>query len=182
MAYSASARSTRRSSFTYEPEYDVAGWAQHSILDGVLAACVVRRSGVDIIAMIVKNGDEYVLGELNPQSEVYQDDGEDYTSTLIPTPLVSSQGGSAYGVKSVFAGVDVYATEGTQFEVCLPGGSWHHVEVGYDTSNTLVPFDKPKVTIPAAAGWEDEPLIAIRSSYAAPLTIAAIGAAIRRGK
>lgn len=174
--------SGKLTSFTYEPEYSVSGFAQHSILDGVVSACVVRLSGIDIISMIVKNGDAYVLGEINPQSDIYLDDGESYTSELIPTPFAVNQQTGAYGTRNVFAGVDVYLTEGTQFEVCLPGGNWTHVEVGYNTDNTLPEFDLRKVTIPVSAGWEDEAVIDVRTDYAGPFVVAGIGVNIRKGK
>lgn len=174
--------SGKLTSFTYEPEYDVAGWAQHSVLDGVVCACVVRRSGTDVLVMIAEKDGSYLLGEIDSESEVYLDDGESYTSELIPTPFAVNQQTGAYGSRNVFAGVDVYLTEGTQFEVCLPGGNWTHVEVGYNTDNTLPAFDLQKVTIPVSAGWEDEAVIDVRTDYAGPFVVAGIGVNIRKGK
>lgn len=174
--------SGKLTSFTYEPEYNVSGFARQEVLGGVACACVVRRSGVDIVAMIVKNGDAYVLGEINPKSDVYLDDGEQYTSELIPTPFYMNQNYGAYGAKTIFAGVDIYVVECSGFEMCLPGGTWTTTDANYSQSSGDTPLIETKITVPTPAGWEDTAVVYIRTSVAAPLIIAAIGANVRRGK
>lgn len=170
-------------SFTYEPEYDVAGWARHEILDGVLGAAVLRRSGRDVLTMIVKKGERILLGEIDMDSGVYEDDGESYESLIVPTPFsIGGTSGSAYGGKGVFAGVDVYVVDGVRFEVKLSGGEPVVVDEGFSLDGrTLNAFEENRVSIPAASGWKNEALIEIKTDYAGPLSISAVGAALRSG-
>lgn len=170
--------SGRLVSFTYEPEYNVAGWARHEILDGVVCATTIRRSGSDVLVMVVKNGDDYLLGEIDPQSSVFTDAGNEYESFLLPTPLSVSSTNGAYGARSVFAGCDIYVTKGTRFYVKLPQGNWTRVDAGFGTDGSLNDFPEKKITIPVSAGWADEATIQIKTSYPAPLVVSAIGAKI----
>lgn len=165
---------------TYEPDYGVLGWGRLEVLDGILSACVFRRSGHDVIGMITKKGKEYVLGELDLQTEdVWLDDGERYESVLTPTPFMLGERGG-YGSRLNIAGVDVYTTAGTEFYAKLSGGAETRVERGFDKMNKKLGL-LTKTTLSATSGWEDEATITIRSDYPAPLEIVAIGVNLRKG-
>lgn len=167
------------SSLTYEPEYGVTGWAQHHVLDGVDAGCVLRNNGKDVLCLVVKNGGKYVLGEIDLSSSVWTDDGEEYESSVVTTPLSFSSGGS-YGRPLVIAGCDIYVGEGTkQFNLMLQGGDLIRIDNGRDKNNELRAFDTHRVEIPATSAWGDEAVVEIRSSSPYPLVIHAVGARVR---
>lgn len=168
-------------SFTYEPEYNVAGWARHEVLDGVVCAGCVRRSGTDVLVMVVKSGDSYLLGEIDPTADVWTDDGQEYESYLKPTPLAISSVNGAYGGRAVIAGCDIYTTKATQYFAKLPQGNWTRIDEGFDVSGNLNEFSEHKTTLPAPAGWADEATVEIKTSYPAPLVVSAIGASVKTG-
>lgn len=171
--------SGKLSSFTYEPDYGVSGWARHEVLDGVDSGCVVRRDGKDVLCLAVKSGSGYVVGEIDLQSDVWTDDGVAYESSVITTPLQFREG-SSYGKQQIVAGCDVYIGEGTkQFELRLPGGDWIRVDNGFDAMGELRAFENKRVEIPATSSWKDESVVEIKSSYAFPLVLYAIGASVR---
>jgi len=164
----------------YEPAYNVLGWSCFEVLDGVECAVPYRQDGKDILAMIVKKGDSYILGELDLRSDVYTDDGERYESVLTPTPFVVGQSG-AYGGRLNIAGVDVYTTAGTEFYAKLSGGSEVRVERGFDIKGGKMELMR-KTTLAATSGWEDEATLTIRTDYPAALEIAAVGVSLRKGR
>lgn len=165
-------------SFTYEPDYGVSGWARHEILDGVVCATTVRRSGKDVLVFVVKKGERYLLGEIESGSDVWTDDGENYESELVPMPMSPASGAGTYGNKVVFAGVDIYSTDATRYYARLNGGAWERVDRGFDTSGTLPKFGEMKRTLSAGAGWADEALVEIKTDYPAPLVISGVGASV----
>jgi len=172
--------SGKLATLTYEPSYNVTGWGCFEILDGVECAVPYRQDGKDILAMIVKNGDAYVLGELDLRGDVWTDDGEKYESLLTPVPFAVGQYG-AYGYRLNIAGVDVYTTEGTEFYAKLAGGTEVRCDRGFDVKGSKRPLMR-KTTLAATSGWEDEATITIRTDYEGPLEIAAVGVCLRKGR
>lgn len=171
--------SGKLSSLTYEPEYGVTGWARHYILDGVKSGCVLRRNGHDVLCLIVDKGDNVLLGEIDLQSDVWTDDGKPYESAMISTPLVFDGNGS-YGKQVNIAGCDVYVGAGTkQFDLRLNGGDWVRIDNGFDLSGELRDFDAKRVEVAATSAWVDEAIVEVKSSYAYPLVLHAIGASVR---
>jgi hypothetical protein len=168
------------SSLTYEPEYGVTGWAQHHILDGVDCGCVLRNNGKDTLCLVVKNGSKYTLGEIDLSSNVWTDDGEEYESSVITTPLRFASGTGGYGRTLVITGCDIYVGAGTkQFNLRLRGGDWVRIDNGRNESNELRDFDSHRVEIPATSAWADEATVEIKSSSPYPLVVHAIGASVR---
>lgn len=165
-------------SFTYEPDYGVSGWARHEVLDGIVCATTVRRSGKDILVFVVKKGERYLLGEIESGSGVWTDDGENYESELIPVPL-SATGAGTYGNKVVFSGVDIYSTAATRYYARLNGGMWERVDNGFGADGTLSMIGEMKKTLTAGAGWSDEALVELKTDYPAPLVITGIGASVK---
>lgn len=165
-------------SLTYEPEYGVMGFARQEILDGVVCATTVRRRGADLLCMVVKKGDGYLLGEIDSSSSVYTDDGESFESLLVPTPLARDESASAYGKRAAVAGADIYVCGATRFNARLSGGDWVRVDKGFGADGKLSAYEEHKITLPAAAGWRDEAIVEIKTDYDAPLKVAAVGASI----
>lgn len=171
-------KSGKLSSLTYEPEYSVTGWAQHEVLDGVISGCALRRSGKDVLCLVVKRGDKYVLGEIDLQSKVWTDDGQPYESSVVTTPI-SFANTPKYGDRKIIAGCDIYVgKESKQFYVKLPGGDWTRIDNGFDSTGSLREFDASRVEIPATSSWEDEAIVEVKSSSPEPLVLYAIGASV----
>ena len=172
--------SGKLSSLTYEPEYSVTGWAQHSVLDGVDCACVFRVGGKDSLCLVVKKGDKYILGELDLTGDVWTDDGEKYESFVKTTPLSFDSLGN-YGRQLIIAGCDIYVGKGTkQFDLRLHGGDWTRVDNGFGPLNNLRSFETQRVEAHTTSAWVDEATVEIKSSSAFPLVIHAIGASVRK--
>lgn len=171
--------SGKLSSFTYEPDYGVSGWARHDVLDGVDSGCVVRRNGKDVLCLAVKSGSGYVIGEIDLQSDVWTDDGVAYESSVVTTPLQFGNMGS-YGKQQIIAGCDVYVGEGSKrFDLRLPGGDWIRVDNGFDAMGELRAFENKRVEIPATSSWKDEAIVEVKCSYVFPLVLYAVGANVR---
>lgn len=144
-------------SFTYETNNNVFGWARHEILDGVEAITSFRRGERDLLAMIVDDGNDVTLCELDPhrgeeyanadtreeREAVFMDQHADgslsrYESRIIPTPI-STADGVEYGHVAAFNAFDVYLkthngsfdggvwAEGTEFTVKLSGDDREHL-------------------------------------------------------
>lgn len=171
-------KSGKLSSLTYEPEYSVTGWAQHEVLDGVVSGCALRRNGKDVLCLVVKSEGKYVLGEIDLQSSVWEDDGKPYESHVITTPI-SFANTTKYGSHKIIAGCDIYVgKESKQFYAKLSGGDWVRVDNGFDVTGELRNFDASRVEIPATSSWEDEAIVEVKSSSPEPLVLYAIGASI----
>lgn len=169
--------SGKLSSLTYEPDYGVNGWARHEILDGIDSGCVFRRGGKDVLALVVRDGESYVLGELDLSSDVWTDDGKSYESSAVTTPLVFDGNRGGYGKQTIISGCDVYVgEESKRFNVRLNGGDWVRVDRGFDEKNEPRAFEHMRVEIPANSGWVDEATVEIRSDAPYPLVVRAIGA------
>lgn len=169
--------SGKLSSLTYEPDYGVNGWARHEILDGIDSGCVFRRGGKDVLALVVRDGDSYVLGELDLSADVWTDDGRSYESSAVTTPLVFDGNRGGYGKQTIISGCDVYiGEESKRFNVRLNGGDWVRVDRGFDEKNEPRAFEHMRVEIPANSGWVDEATVEIRSDAPYPLVVRAIGA------
>lgn len=169
--------SGKLSSLTYEPDYGVNGWARHEILDGIDSGCVFRRGGKDVLALVVRDGDSYVLGELDLSADVWTDDGRSYESSAVTTPLVFDGNRGGYGKQTIISGCDVYVgEESKRFNVRLNGGDWVRVDRGFDEKNEPRAFEHMRVEIPANSGWVDEATVEIRSDAPYPLVVRAIGA------
>lgn len=173
--------SGKLASLTYEPSFNVEGWARHTILDGVVAGTVLRRNGVDILTLVVEKDGELLLGELDPNSEVWTDDGENYESVLEPTPLISDNyEGGVYGHRTNFVGADVYVDKGKRFTAQLYGGDEIRVDLGFNWKNELNEFEREKkIELNANSSWKDEAGLIIKTSEPAPLVITAIGARVK---
>ena len=169
--------SGKLSSLTYEPDYGVNGWARHEILDGIDSGCVFRRGGKDVLALVVRDGESYVLGELDLSADVWTDDGRSYESSAVTTPLVFDGNRGGYGKQTIISGCDVYiGEESKRFNVRLNGGDWVRVDRGFDEKNEPRAFEHMRVEIPANSGWTDEATVEIRSDAPYPLVVRAIGA------
>lgn len=173
--------SGKLSSMTYEQEFDVLGFARHDILDGVESGCVIRRGGRDVLCLIVREGDSYVLGEIDFDSEVWTDDGKNYESEVITTPLKPPRTTRAtgYGRTTNIAGADVYVSEDSrQFKARLQGADWVRVDNGFDTDGKLRGWEEQRVELPTTGGWVNEPIVEVVCNTAHPLTVYGVGAAI----
>lgn len=171
--------SGKLTSLTYEPEYGVTGWARHNILDGVVSGCVLRKDGRDVLCLVVKKSGEYLIGQIDLQSDVWKDDGESYESCMVSTPLVFGSSGG-YGKPVNIAGCDIYVGAKTkQFNLQLFGGDWVRVDNGFDEQGALREFGTKRVEIPATSAWVDEAVVSIKSTSPYPLVLYAIGASVR---
>lgn len=177
--------SGKLSSLTYEQEFDVLGFARHDVLDGVESGCVIRRGGRDVLCMIVREGDSYVLGEIDFDADVWTDDGKNYESEVLTTPLKPYSSGTmttGYGRQANIAGADVYvSSDSRQFRARLVGADWVRVDNGFGTDGELRGWDKQRVELPTTGSWTDEPLVEIICDTAHPLTVYGVGAAIAQG-
>ena len=181
--------SGKLSSLTYEQEFDVLGFARHDVLDGVESGCVIRRGGRDVLCMVVREGNSYVLGEIDFDSDVWTDDGKNYESEVLTTPLKpqSKYATSGYGRQANIAGADVYvSSDSRQFRARLVGSDavdidWVRVDNGFNTDGELRGWDRQKVELPATGSWLEEPMVEIKCDTAHPLTVYGIGAAIAQG-
>lgn len=181
--------SGKLSSLTYEQEFDVLGFARHDVLDGVESGCVIRRGGRDVLCMVVREGNSYVLGEIDFDSDVWTDDGNNYESEVLTTPLKpqSKYATSGYGRQANIAGADVYvSSDSRQFRARLVGADavdvdWVRVDNGFNTDGELRGWDRQKVELPATGSWLEEPMVEIKCDTAHPLTVYGIGAAIAQG-
>jgi len=175
-------KSGKMVSLTYEPVFNVEGWARHEILDGLVAGTTVRRNGTDVLILVAKKDGKYILGELDPTEEnIWTDDGVNYESVLEPTPLVSDNyEGGVYGHRTIFAGADLYVDEGERFWVKLYGGDEMRVDLGFNSQNKLKKFEREKkIELNANTAWQDEAGMVIRTDYPAPLTVTAVGARVK---
>ncbi len=173
--------SGKLSSMTYEQEFDVLGFARHDILDGVESGCVIRRGGRDVLCLIVREGDSYVLGEIDFDSEVWTDDGKNYESEVITTPLKPPRTTRAtgYGRTANIAEADVYVSEDSrQFKARLQGADWVRVDNGFDADGKLRGWEEQRVALPTTGGWVNEPIVEVVCNTAHPLTVYGVGAAI----
>lgn len=167
------------SSLTYEPEYGVTGWAQHHILDGVDSGCVLRNNGKDILCLVVRSSGKHILGELDLSGNVWTDDGEEYESYMMTTPMRHGKNTSGYGKQQIISGCDIYVGKGTkQFNLRLRGGDWVRVDNGRGDDNELRDFDAQRIEIPATSSWADEATVEIKSTSPSPVVIHAVGASI----
>lgn len=181
--------SGKLSSLTYEQEFDVLGFARHDVLDGVESGCVIRRGGRDVLCMVVREGNSYVLGEIDFDSDVWTDDGKNYESEVLTMPLKpqSKYATSGYGRQANLAGADVYvSSDSRQFRARLVGADavdvdWVRVDNGFNTDGELRGWDRQKVELPTTGSWLEEPMVEIKCDTAHPLTVYGIGAAIAQG-
>lgn len=121
-------------SFTYEQNNNVFAWTRNYIHDGVLDIASFRRDETDCICMLVKQGNNIMLGELNPRRGIDDYDKDDsspfnnryifmdelvdstdespsfvnYESRIVPTPIKPIQNDQVYGQKMAFSDVDIY--------------------------------------------------------------------------
>lgn len=195
-------------SFTYEGNNNVFAWSRHEILDGVSAITSFRRGERDILAMLVKDGKDMMLAELDPfagdnylptsKEHIFEDEKADgsfvcYESRMIPTPITAGDGGT-YGRKVNIKSLDVYLkthngdfdgyvwSDGTEFTVAISGQK--HVQLcdgGWLKTNEKKDFGENRITLPITGGWTDLALVDIRTDYPAPLTITALGAQVSYG-
>lgn len=181
--------SGKLSSLTYEQEFDVLGFARHDVLDGVESGCVIRRGGRDVLCMVVREGDSYVLGEIDFDSDVWTDDGKNYESEVLTTPMKpqSKYATSGYGRQMNIAGADVYvSSDSRQFRARLVGSDvvdvdWVRVDNGFNTDGELRGWGRQKVELPMTGSWLEEPMVEIKCDTAHPLTVYGIGAALAQG-
>lgn len=181
--------SGKLSSLTYEQEFDVLGFARHDVLDGVESGCVIRRDGRDVLCMVVREGDSYVLGEIDFDSDVWTDDGKNYESEVLTTPMKpqSKYATSGYGRQMNIAGADVYvSSDSRQFRARLVGSDvvdvdWVRVDNGFNTDGELRGWDRQKVELPMTGSWLEEPMVEIKCDTAHPLTVYGVGAALAQG-
>ncbi len=177
--------SGKLSSLTYEQEYDVLGFARHDVLDGVESGCVIRRGGRDVLCMVVREGDSYVLGEIDFDSDVWTDDGKDYESEVLTTPLkppTTKTMSTGYGRQTNIAGADVYvSSDSRQFRARMVGSDWVRVDNGFGTDGELRGWDTQRVELPTTGSWVEEPMVEIVCDTAHPLTVYGVGAAIAQG-
>lgn len=163
---------------TYDFGQNVAGWSQFEILDGVLSMCAVRRGSVDVLVFVVNKDGELVLGEINPASDVWQDDGVSYLSECYPMPMDVSGNVSA-GITGKITQADVYLTKGCFFEYSFDGKTWH--KCGERTKSRSWKELFGRIELRQSSDWKDEATVMFRTDYDAPFTIAAVGAEIKRG-
>jgi hypothetical protein len=162
---------------TYDFGQNVAGWSQFEILDGVLSMCAVRRRSVDVLVFVVNKDGELVLGEINPTADVWTDDGSSYLSECYPMPM-DVVGNVSAGVTGKITQADVYLTQGSFFEYSFDGKTWH--KFGERTKSRSWKELFGRIELRQSSDWKDEATVMFRTDYAAPFTIAAIGAEIKR--
>jgi hypothetical protein len=195
-------------SFTYEGNNNVFAWSRHEILNGVSAITSFRRGERDILVMLVNDGEDTMLAELDPfagdnytptnKEHIFEDEKADgsfvcYESRIIPTPITAGDGGT-YGRKVNIKSLDVYLkthngdfdgyvwSDGTEFTVSISGQK--HIQLcdgGWLKNNEKKDFGENRITLPITGGWTDLALVDIRTDYPAPLTITALGAQVSYG-
>lgn len=118
------------------------------------------------------------IGKINFKSDVWQDFGLDYDSTVVAMPMDVADG-HVYGTRIVIAGLDIYGHGIGDFEVSFDGGETFAAQfAGFDVAGANL-YHSGKVECVWNGDYSDLAQLAVRTRCRSEFTLYGYGADIK---
>lgn len=171
--------------FVFSQEDNVAAWCRYKFAERLkcLSLTTIQEEQTDILACVMldtKTG-KCRIGKIDFKSDVWQDFGIDYDSTVVAMPMDISEG-HVYGTRIIISGLDIYGHGIGDFEVSFDGGETYERQfAGFDVAGANI-YHSGKIECVWNGDYSDLAQLAVRTRCRSEFTLYGYGADIKISK